>query len=74
QVKDLQTTLEKADAKVKKKKDPIKKTLAYAIMKQREAWYVFFELENAPEKAAEIDQKLHLAEKVLRYLYVSQVA
>lgn len=74
QVKDLSDLLLKVGAKVKAKKDAVKKALAYEIKKQREGWYVFFEVQNEPAKTAEIDQKLRLAEKVLRYLYVSKVA
>ncbi len=74
EVKALSDSLEKASVKIQKKKDPVKKSLAYEIKKQREAFYVYFELENDPAKASDVDQKLRLAENVIRYLYVSKVA
>ena len=73
-VADLQVLLEKNGAKIKSKKDPAKKILAYEIKKMREAFYVYFELEVSPEKSAGLDEKLRLDERVLRYLYVSKIA
>ena len=72
-VNDLQALLEKNGAKVKSRKDPAKKILAYEIKKVREAFYVYFELEISPEKTAVVDEKLKLDEKVLRYLLVNHV-
>ncbi len=70
EIKGLSDIFEKQGAKVKSKKDPVKKSLAYEIKKVREAFYSFFVLEMAPDKVAELDKKLHLAENVIRYLLV----
>ncbi len=75
EIKDLQTLLEKNGAKIKSKKDPVKKNLAYEIANPpaggtREAYYVYFELEAEPDKVGTVDGKLKLEEKVIRYLLV----
>lgn len=72
EVKNLSDLLEKAGAKVKSKKDPVKKILAYEISKQREAYYVYLELEMESDKVAGVDEKLRLDEKVIRYLLVKK--
>lgn len=70
EVKSLSDIFEKQGAKVKARKDPVKKSLAYEISKYREAYYAFFVLSMMPDKVAELDKKLHLAENVIRYLLV----
>lgn len=70
EVKSLSELFEKQGAKVKSKKDPVKKSLAYEIKKYREAYYGYFVLSMAPDKVGELDKKLHLAENVIRYLLV----
>lgn len=72
EVKQLCELLEKQGAKVKSKKDAVKKSLAYEIAKYREASYVYFELEIGPDKVAGVDQKLRLSENIIRYLLCQQ--
>jgi len=68
EVKNMVALLEKAGAKVTKKTDAVKKTLAYEIAKAREAAYVYCELSLEPNKLAELEAKLKLDENLLRYL------
>lgn len=70
ELKLLSDSLEKQGAKVKKKHDPVKKTLAYEIAKQREAFYVYLEVAVESAKVAGVDEKLRLDEKIIRYLLV----
>ena len=70
EVKDLVGLLEKAGAKIAKKVDAVKKSLAYEIAKVREAYYVYCELEVDPAKLSGLGAKLKLDENLLRYLLV----
>lgn len=70
EVKLLSGLFEKNGAKIKSKKDPAKKILAYEIAKVREAFYVYFELELEGNKVAGIDEKLRLDENIIRYLFI----
>jgi small subunit ribosomal protein S6 len=45
-----------------------KRRMAYAIRKQREGQYVFFQAEIAPTFSATLDRNLHFLEPVMRYL------
>lgn len=71
---DLASFLEKSGAKVKSKKDPVKKILAYEIAKFREAFYGYFELAMESGKLSEVESKLRLDEKLIRYLLVKHVS
>lgn len=76
-VKDLQSVLEKAGAKIKSRKDPAKRSLAYQIVKggrYREANYLYLEVESDPDKIGEIDKSLKLADNIIRYLLVNHVS
>ena len=44
--------------------------LAYPINKQRDGYYVLYELELLPTAPPEIERNLQIAESVLRYLIV----
>lgn len=72
EMKNLQTLLEKAGAKIKSKTDPIKKTLAYEIRKFREASYVFWELTIKPESVKSIEDALKVSDKVMRFMLVRE--
>ena len=72
EVKSLSELLTKANAKVKSKKDPQKKTLAYEIAKVHEAYYLFYELELDPAGVADLDGKVKLMPSVIRYLLVKK--
>lgn len=69
-IKLLVDLFEKNGAKIKSRKDPVKKILAYKIAKAREAFYVYFELELDGDKVLAIDEKLRLGENIIRYLLV----
>lgn len=76
-VKDLQGLLEKVGAKIKSKKDPAKRPMAYEIVKggrYREANYLYLEVESNPEKIGEIDKSLKLSDNIIRYLLVNHVS
>lgn len=73
EIKNLQDLLEKNSAKINKKTDPAKKTLAYEIAKQREGFYVYFEIELGAEKVLEVENKIKLMDNVLRHLLVSKL-
>ena len=44
--------------------------LAYPIDKQRDGYYVFYDLELPPTAPTEVERNLQIAESVLRYLIV----
>ncbi len=73
EMKLLTDLLSKNGAKVKSKKDAVKRTLAYPVAKQMQAYYVYLELEMDSDKVAGVDEKLRLEEKIIRYLLVSHV-
>jgi len=62
EIKSLQTLLEKANAKIKSKKDPRKQTMQYEIGKSREAYYVYWELSLETDRVAEVESKLKLGD------------
>lgn len=66
----LADLLEKNGAKIKSKKDPAKKALAYAISKWTEAYYVYLEITLESDKVNKLDEKLRLEEKIVRFLLV----
>ncbi|MCL4390122.1 MAG: 30S ribosomal protein S6 [Patescibacteria group bacterium] len=70
-VKDLTDLIADQGAKIKSKKDPAKKPLAYEVGKQREAFYLYFEVSMAPDKVSTVDKKLRLMDNVLRHLLVN---
>lgn len=70
EVKGLSDFLEKNGAKIKSKKDPEKKALAYEVGKFREAWYVFAELSVEPVAVAGVEDKLKVSDNVIRHLLV----
>ncbi len=67
-VKNLSDLLTKIGAKIKSKKDPAKKVLAYEINKQRDAFYVYFEVSLEPANVLEMETKIRLMDNVLRHL------
>lgn len=66
----LSALLEKNGAKIKSKKDPEKKPLAYEVGKFREGWYVFMELSLDPQTLAGIEEKLRVTDNVIRHLLI----
>lgn len=72
EVKGVADLLEKIGAKVSKKTEPAKKSLAYEIKKCSEAFYTYFELNLAPSEVSGLEQKLKLQENILRYLIVKK--
>lgn len=73
EVKLLTTLLEKNGAKIKSKKDPEKKSLAYEVGGFAEGWYVFMELGLDPQTLVGIEEKIRVADNVLRHLLVKKV-
>lgn len=59
-------------AKINKKSDPLKKSLAYEISKKREGFYVYFELELESDKVSDLENKIKLVDNVIRYLLVKK--
>ncbi len=51
-----------------------KKKLAYEIQKMNEGFYYFIKFDAEPTTPAEIEQRLRIADNVLRYLCVKQGA
>ena len=51
-----------------------KKKLAYEIQKMKEGYYYFIQFEASTDVPAEIEQRLRIAEPVLRFLCVKQDA
>ena len=72
EIKSLQDLLEKNGAKISKKTDPTKKMLAYEVKKQREGFYVYFEVNLEPEKVAEVENKIRLMDNVIRHLIIAK--
>lgn len=69
QIKKIEDLLGKK-GKVKKADVWGKKALAYPIKKQQEGIYVLFEISLDDKFVSELDKKLKLEEKVLRYLLI----
>lgn len=72
EIKSLQTLLDKANAKIKSKKDASKKATAYEIGHAREAFYVYWEVSMDPAEVAGVDQKLKVNDNVVRYLIIKK--
>lgn len=70
EVRLLADLLEKNGAKIKSKKDAVKKPLAYAVGKWTEAHYVYLELTLESDKVNKLDEKVRLEENIIRYLLV----
>lgn len=51
-----------------------KKRLAYEIQKSREAYYYFVQFDAPATAPAEIEKRMRIMEKVIRYLCVKQEA
>lgn len=68
EVKELTTLLTSNGAKIKIKKDPVKKALEYEIAKNKEGYYVYFEF--SADSISEIEKKLKLKEKIIRHLLI----
>lgn len=49
-----------------------KRVLAYPIKHFQEGIYIFIEFETSPDKIVEIDKKLKLDEKIIRFLIVKK--
>lgn len=62
--------LEKGKAKIEKEEIWGKKKLAYPINKKEEGIYVFYLLKLEISSLAELEKKLKLEEKILRYLII----
>ncbi len=71
-VKGLADVLAQLGAKINKKADAARRALAYEIAGVTEAYYAFWEVALEPAKLAELDTKLKLEEKVIRYLIVTK--
>ena len=46
-----------------------RRRLAYPIAKQRDGYYIFYEIEMSTTAPAEIERNLNISEDVLRYLF-----
>ncbi|NMB57418.1 30S ribosomal protein S6 [Candidatus Beckwithbacteria bacterium] len=69
--KNLEKILDSVKAKIVKKEDWGVKKLAYAIKKQTEAKYLYFEIELEADKTKELENKIKLEENLLRYLIIA---
>jgi small subunit ribosomal protein S6 len=47
-----------------------RRRLAYPIAKQRDGYYIFYEIEMPTTAPAEIERNLNISEDVLRYLFI----
>ena len=60
--------LKKAKAKILEETKPEKKTLSYEIAKNSEGYYIYWELSMDPAEVLDLDKKLKLTNKIIRYL------
>lgn len=49
-----------------------RRRLAYAIQKQREGQYVYFQVKMDPKSTADLDRNLRFFEPVMRFIVVAQ--
>lgn len=67
-VAEIAEHLKKAKAKILKETKAAKRTLAYEVAKNSEGYYIYWELSMDPAEVLELDKKLRLVDKVIRYL------
>jgi small subunit ribosomal protein S6 len=72
-VKLLTDLLSKIGAKIKSKRDPLKKTLAYEINRKGEGFYVYLEITVPPEKVLDLESKIKMMDNVIRHLLVKSL-
>jgi len=70
EMKALDSLLSKAGAKVKNDVKALKKTLAYEIKKNHEAYYAYYEVACNPDGVAGLNNALKNFEAVIRYLVI----
>lgn len=74
QIKEKKEFVEKlvkiSEGKITKTEDWGVKQLAYPIEKKDSGFFVYFEIEVAPAKIKEMNEKLRLEEGVIRYLLI----
>jgi small subunit ribosomal protein S6 len=58
------------DGKIVKEDVRGRRRLAYSIAKQRDGYYIFYEIELPTTAPAEIERNLNISEDVLRFLFV----
>ena len=66
----IEKLLKDAKVKIEKKDDWGTKDLAYPISKSNQGRYLFFVLKADPSSFVELEKKLRLEEKIIRYLLV----
>lgn len=71
-VKQITSYLEKGGAKIKTKKDPEKRNLAYEVGHKSQAFYVFFGFSLEPVKLAEIERSVKMDGGIMRYLIINK--
>jgi small subunit ribosomal protein S6 len=49
-----------------------RRRMAYAIRKQREGQYVYFQVNMDPKSSAELDRNLRFFEPVMRFMLIAQ--
>lgn len=68
---EIKKEVEKIGGKMGKEEVWGKKELAYPIKKKREGIFVLFPFEAPPDKIKELETRLRLNEKLLRYLLLA---
>jgi len=69
-IKEIKDDVEKYKGKVEKVDDWGKKTLAFRMKKQTEAYYYLFNLEFEDAGVNDLSKKLRMNEKILRFLLI----
>ena len=64
------TDLINKNGKVEKVDELGKKKLAYEIKKNKEAYYVVFTFESAPESIAELERNYRITDEVIKFIVV----
>lgn len=69
-IKEIEDWIKALPGKLEKKEEWGKKELAYPINKQREGFYLFWELETEPGLINNLITKIKLEENIIRHLLV----
>ena len=68
--KEIETLVESEGSTIVKTDDMGKRPLAYRIKKFTEGYYYLFEIEGAGKEIAELERRLRVNDKIVRYLTV----
>lgn len=72
QLETIQGWIEAVEGRIERADHWGRRRLAYPIAKQRDGYYVLYEIELPPDAPAEIERGLRISENILRYLIVRE--